>query len=515
MLGAEALLRTLASSGVTTCFANPGTSEMHLVAALDAVPSMRPVLTLAEGVASGAADGWARVTGRPAATLLHLGPGLSNALSNLHNAKRAQSPVVNIVGDHASYHRASDAPLTSDIAGLARTVSAWVGCAAGADDMSRAAGAALRAAMGPPGAIATLIVPADAAWGETTQPVENVAPAAPRVPNAHRVEAVRRALASGASAVLLIGGAAMRGSAVRDASRAANAAKARLFSTTFTAVAERGAGRVLVNRLPYFPEQVVEALAGTRYLVLAGASVPVAFFAYPGLPGALVPDGCEVLTLAEPEEDVAAALGALAAALGAPENGATMTPHAPPPLPTGRLDPSSFAQALGALLPEGAIVSDEAVTTRFPALAATVGSASHDWLCLTGGSLGLGMPMALGAALAAPDRPVITLEADGSAMYAPQALWSFAREGANVTTLVLKNRRYRILEVELERLQLTDARRGRELLNLSAPEVDFVALARSMGVPGVRATTVEEVVVAMRRAFAEDGPSVVEVVLEG
>ena len=515
MLGAEALLRTLASSGVTTCFANPGTSEMHLVAALDAVPSMRPVLTLAEGVASGAADGWARVTGRPAATLLHLGPGLSNALSNLHNAKRAQSPVVNIVGDHASYHRASDAPLTSDIAGLARTVSAWVGCAAGADDMSRAAGAALRAAMGPPGAIATLIVPADAAWGETTRPVESVAPAAPRAPNAHRVEAVRRALASGASAVLLIGGAAMRGSAVRDASRAANAAKARLFSTTFTAVAERGAGRVLVNRLPYFPEQVVEALAGTRYLVLAGASVPVAFFAYPGLPGALVPDGCEVLTLAEPEEDVAAALGALAAALGAPDNGATMTPHGPPPLPTGRLDPSSFAQALGALLPEGAIVSDEAVTTRFPALAATVGSASHDWLCLTGGSLGLGMPMALGAALAAPDRPVITLEADGSAMYAPQALWSFAREGANVTTLVLKNRRYRILEVELERLQLTDARRGRELLNLSAPEVDFVALARSMGVPGVRATTVEEVVVAMRRAFAEDGPSVVEVVLEG
>ena len=219
MLGAEALLRTLASSGVTTCFSNPGTSEMHLVAALDAVPSLRPVLTLAEGVASGAADGWARVTGRPAATLLHLGPGLSNALSNLHNAKRAQSPVVNIVGDQASYHRANDAPLTSDIAGLAGTVSAWVGCVAGADDMSRAAGAAVRAAMGPPGAIATLVVPADAAWGETDQPVVSVVPTAPRAPNVHRIEAVRRALASGAPAVLLIGGAAMRGRAVHDASR--------------------------------------------------------------------------------------------------------------------------------------------------------------------------------------------------------------------------------------------------------------------------------------------------------
>ena len=283
--------------------------------------------------------------------------------------------------------------------------------------------------------------------------------------------------------MMLIGGAALRGTAVRDASRAANAANARLFSTTFSAVAERGAGRVLVERLPYFPEQVVEALAGARYLVLVGAPAPVAFFAYPGLPGVLVPDGCEVLVLAEAGEDVAAALAEVAEGLGAPADGATLGAHSAMPVPTGRLDPATFAQALGALLPEGAIVTDEAITTRFHSLMATVGSAPHDWLCMTGGSLGLAMPMSLGAALAAPDRRVINLQADGSAMYSPQALWSFAREGVNVTTLILKNGRYRILEVELERLRLGDARRGRELLNLGPPELDFLALARSMGVP--------------------------------
>ena len=526
MRGADLLMRSIAQSGVETCFANPGTSEMHLVAALDAAPGVRPVLTLHEGVASGAADGWARVTARPASTLLHLGPGLSNALSNLHNARRAASPVVNIVGDHASYHLANDPPLASDISALAGVVSSWVGTVPDAPSMARGGSEAVEAAMGPPGAISTLIVPADAAWGEVggtegegalAGERERIvtanqgaasrrgAPVAPR-----RVEGAAEALASGEPAVILVGGRAMHDAAVENASRIAAATGARLCCTPFTARAHRGAGSVAVERLPYFPEMVVQMLAGVRHLILVDAPPPVAFFAYPGLPGALVPAGCAVHTLAEGGDDVEGALEALAQACRASGREPVRVPRAIPPVASGALTAAALAQTVAAVLPEGAIVCDEAITNRFTCMAATAGALPHDWFCLTGGSLGAGMPMALGASLAAPGRRVVNLQADGSAMYTPQALWSFAREGVDVTTVILANHRYRILDVELHRLQLTGAERGRGLTNLSRPLLDFVQLANGLGVPASRVTTTEGLAAAMRESFATPGPRLIE-----
>lgn len=521
--GADLLLRSLAQSGVELCLANPGTSEMHLVAALDAAPSIRAVLTLHEAVASGAADGWGRVTGRPASTLLHLGPGLANALSNLHNARRAATPLVNIVGDHATYHLANDPPLHSDIAALAGTVSAWVHAVPSAATMAAAGEDAVRAAMGPPGAIATLVVPADAAWGEVEGAAGEAAlrasvasRSAPRTgapPASERVEAIARVLASGEPTVILLGGRAMQGGNPERGGRIAAACGAKLCSTPFTANIRRGAGTVAVERLPYFPEMVLQLLAGVRHLVLVDAPPPVAFFAYPGLPGSLVPAECTVHTLATGADDVTAALDALVQATGAATTEAVRVPRAVPPVASGPLTPATFAQTFAAVLPEDAIVCDEAITNRFPALVASAGAMPHDWLDITGGSLGLGIPMALGAALAAPGRRVINLQADGSALYTPQALWSLAREGVDVTTVILANRRYRILEYELQRLQLTGATRGRSLTDLSQPPVDFVQLAGALGVPAVQVTSAESLAEALRRSFVARGPQVIEAVL--
>lgn len=526
MRGADLLMRSLAQAGVETCFANPGTSEMHLVAALDAAPGIRPVLTLHEGVASGAADGWGRVTGRPASTLLHLGPGLANALSNLHNARRGATPLVNIVGDHASYHLANDPPLASDIGALAGTVSSWVGTVPDAASMARGGSEGVEAAMGPPGAISTLIVPADAAWGAIDDQAGEGAlaqergrlrgsvdggvakrgtPVAPR-----RVEGAARALASGEPAVILVGGRAMHEETVENASRIASATGARLCCTPFTARSHRGAGSVAVERLPYFPEMVLQMLAGVRHLILVDAVAPVAFFAYPGLPGALVPEGCAVHTLAEGGDDVAGALEALAQACGAVGREPVRVARAIPPVASGALTSATLAQTLAAVLPAGALVCEEAITNRFTCMAATVGALPHDWFCLTGGSLGIGMPMALGAALAAPGRRVVNLQADGSAMYTPQALWSLAREGVDVTTVILANHRYRILDVELHRLQLTGAERGRGLMDLSRPLLDYVQLASAMGVPASRVTTAPGLADALRDSFATPGPRLIE-----
>ena len=517
MSGAHLLMRSLAASGVEICFANPGTSEMHLVAALDQAPGIRPVLTLHENVASGAADGWARMTGRPATTLLHLGPGLANALANLHNARRAATPIVNLVGEHASYHVAHDPPLASDIAALARTVSGWVHTVPDAAEMGRAAAQAVASAQGAPATVATLIVPSDAAWDAVPDaaPVAAPAPTAGRAPDGTAIDAAARALVSGETTVLLVGGRAMRPDLLAMASRVAGATNARLCCTPFTARARRGAGSVAVERLSYFPEAVAQLLAPVRHLVLVDAPPPVAFFAYPGQSVALVPPGCTVHTLAGGGDDVAAALAALVEATHAARQPPTLVPRTELPPPNGAVTPEVLAQALGAVLPEEAIVCDEAITNRFPALVGTAGALPHDWLCITGGSLGIGMPLALGAALAAPGRRVVNLQADGSAMYTPQALWSLAREGADVTVVLLRNRRYRILELELQRMQLADASRGRALTDLSQPAIDYVQLATSMGVPASRAETAESLAEAMRRSCAEGGPHLIEVQMAG
>ena len=509
MNGAQALLRTLAGSGVDACFANPGTSEMHFVAALDAVPEVRGVLCLFEGVATGAADGYGRMTGRPAAALLHLGPGLANGLANLHTARRAGTPLLAVVGDHASYHKRYDAPLESDIDAMAWTVSGWVRRTARTADLAADAAEAIAAALTPPGLVATLILPADVSWSPGAEPAP---PAAVRVAPPAAEETLRgaaAALASGEPCVILLGGAGLRRSGLEAASRLA-AAQTRMLCETFPARLERGAGLPHVERLAYLAEFAAAQLAGTRHLILAGAREPVSFFAYPDQPSSLVPHGCTVHMLAEPGDDVAAALAALAD-LVVPD--AKPVPQQPerPGLPDGDLTGQSAAAVIGALLPEGAIVCDEANTSGLWLADATAGAPPHDWLTLTGGAIGQGLPLATGAALACRDRSVLALEADGSAMYTISALWTHAREELDITTVIFSNRRYAILDLELDRVGATGTgKAARSLLDLSGPSIDFTALAAGLGVPASRADTAAELAAQLQRALAEPGPHLIE-----
>ena len=509
MNGAQALLRTLADCGVNVCFANPGTSEMHFVAALDAVPDVRGVLCLFEGVATGAADGYGRMADGPAAALLHLGPGLANGLANLHNARRARTPLLTVVGDHASYHKRHDAPLESDIDALANAVSGWVRRPARAADLGADAADAVAAAMAPPGQVATLILPADVSWSDGANPAPPAAIRAPAPVPDEAVAAAAAAVRSGEPCVILLGGTALRRRGLEAASRLATAS-VRLLSETFPARHERGAGIPPVDRLAYLAEFAAAQLAGARHLILAGARAPVAFFAYPNLPGSLVPEGCTVHVLAEAGEDVTAALGAVAE-LVAPRAEAVPQQPERPVLPDGDLTAESAAAVIGALLPEGAIVSDEANTSGLWLSGATAGAPPHDWLTLTGGAIGQGLPLAAGAAIACPDRSVLALEADGSAMYTITALWTHAREQLDITTVIFSNRRYAILGIELDRVgAVSSGQAARRLLDLSGPDIDFTALAAGMGVPARRADTAAELAAALRQAFAEPGPHLIE-----
>ena len=515
MNGARALLSTLVGAGVDVCFANPGTSEMHFVAALDDVPAMRGVLCLFEGVATGAADGYGRVAGRPAATLLHLGPGLGNGLANLHNARRARTPIVNIVGDHATYHTRYDAPLQSDIASVARPVSGWYRSTARSDDVAADAADAVGAAMGPPGCVATLVLPADASWSETTTgpcPPRPQGRAAAVPPDT--IEEVAKALRGGERAALLLGGSALRVAGLHAASRTAATTGATMLGETFPANLERGAGIPAVDRLAYLAEMAQAQLDGVRHLVLVDAKPPVSFFAYPDKAGDLVPAGCTVHVLARPGEDASGALEALADAVGAPGHGGVPALASRPERPSGVLTTETLAAAVGATLPEGTIVVDEGNTSGLSVSGATAGAPRHDWLTLTGGAIGIGLPMATGAAVAASERPVLCLQADGSAMYTLQALWTQAREGLNVTTVLLANRSYAILNMELHRVGAdAGGPLARRLLDLTDPELDFCDLARGMGVPARRVENAEDLVTALETGFGEAGPTLIEVQL--
>ncbi|RBY89401.1 acetolactate synthase large subunit [Blastococcus sp. TF02A-30] len=511
MNGAQALIRTLVDAGVDVCFANPGTSEMHFVAALDDVPEMRAVLTLFEGVATGAADGYARMTGRPAATLLHLGPGLGNGLANLHNARRGKAPLLNVVGDHGRSHKRLDAPLESDIDALAGTVSRWVRRSLSPADV--AADAAEAVAAISTGGIATLVLPADVSWGDGAE-VASPVPGRPRPRVASPVlEDVAKALRSGEPTVLFVGGDVMTADGQLAAAQVAAGTGARLVAETFPARSARGAGLPDLHRLPYPPEMAMAALAGTKHLVLAGATAPVHFFAYPDTPGTPVPEDCTVHVLSEPGEDGVAALRELAE-LVAPDATPEVAEFEQPELPIGPLTPRTMAAVVGALLPEGAIVVDEALTSGVGLTELTSAGPRHDWLSLTGGAIGDGLPMALGAAVACPDRPVIGIQADGSAMYTISALWSYAREQADITTIVCDNASYAILEHELEKVGASsDGERARKLFDLGGPALDFVSLAQGMGVPATRATTAEELADQLRTALAEPGPHLIDAVL--
>jgi acetolactate synthase-1/2/3 large subunit len=269
-----------------------------------------------------------------------------------------------------------------------------------------------------------------------------------------------------------------------------------------------------VDRLAYLAEFAASQLAGLRHLVLVDAKAPVSFFAYPGKPSYLVPDGCEVHVLAGGGGEAAAALAAVAEAVGAPRDGATLQASARPDLPTGELTPAAVAQAVGALLPEGAIVSDEGNTSGLFAPGFTAGSPPHDWLCLTGGAIGQGLPVATGAAVACPDRRVVSLQADGSALYTLQALWTQAREGLDVVTILFNNRSYAVLNMELDRVGAeASGPKARDLLDLRRPDLDFVALSQGLGVPATRATTADELADQLGRALAEPGPSLIEAIV--
>ena len=523
MKGAQALLGALVASGVEVCFANPGTSEMHFVASLDEFPQMRAVLALFEGVCTGAADGYGLMADKPASTLLHLGPGLANGLANLHNARRAGSPVVNIVGDHATYHKQYDAPLESDIESLARPMSGWYRSTARPEDVAADAVAAVEAALGPPRRVATLVLPADVSWLETdAAAASSVASQAaarrsvhePRPVPADLVESIARVLRSGEPAAILLGGRSLRERPLMAASRVAVTVGAKLLSETFPGRTERGAGLPVVERLVYLGELAAMQLDGLRHLVLVDARVPVSPFAYPGLKSELLPEGCEVHVLASASDDPAEALDALADAVGAGSDAAVVAPARRPGLPNGQLTASSMAGVIGALLPEGAIVSDESISAYIHLPGATEGAPRHDWLSVSGNAIGQGLPVATGAAVACPDRPVIAIQADGSAMYTIQALWTQAREGLDVTTILLDNSSYAILNFELKRVGAeAGGPKARSLLDLSHPDLDFVKLAQGMGVDATRAETCEELAAGLERALADPGPHLVQAVL--
>jgi acetolactate synthase I/II/III large subunit len=500
MIGAQALVASLTGAGVDVCFMNPGTSEMHFVGALDAVPQMRGVLALFEGVATGAADGYARIAGKPAAVLLHLGPGLANGLANLHNARRARTPVVVIVGAHATGHARYDAPLQSDIEALARTVSGWVHTSGTSRDLAQDAMRAVAAAQS--GQIATLVLPADVSWSEggaiapprTPAPTPTLASATGPVSDSM----VDHGRLLNARAMLLLGGTALSERGLRAASRISVATGARLLAETFPARLERGAGVPGVDRLAYLAEQAEAQLAGVDHLILAGARSPVSFFAYPGRASDLAPPGGRVTTLAEPDQDAEAALELLADQVAAGAKPVMVEAAPPPPAEPGLLNAISLANTIAASLPEHAIISDEANTSGFALPMALAAAPRHTLLSLTGGSIGQGMPAATGAAIAAPDRPVLSLEADGSALYTIQALWTQARERLDVTTVLINNAAYAILRMELARTQAGEmgagqaGERAARMLDLSHPTPDFTQLSTGLGVPARRVTTAEE-----------------------
>jgi acetolactate synthase-1/2/3 large subunit len=513
--GAESLVHTLADSGVGVCFANPGTSEMHFVAALDRIDGVRCVLALFEGVATGAADGFWRMRGAPAATLLHLGPGLGNGWANLHNARKARSGIVNVVGDHATTHLPFESPLKSDLDGVAGSVSHWLRRSATAADVGADGAAAVAATRdGAVGCIATLALPADTAWGPGGQRAQARLPLAPRQADAAAVDAAARTLmALGDRAVLLLGAAGVRDEAALHWAAAIGARTGcRVLAEFYNARMAGGRGRPSVPRLAYAVDAAAAQLAGTQALVLAGSVDPIGFFAYPGKPSQLKPSGAALLTLARPHDDVPQALKALAEALQAPAvptpTLAAITP------PTGPLTPDTVAAAIAATLPEHAVVVDEAVTTGRGFGGVMAAAAPHDWLQGMGGAIGYGLPCAVGAALGAPGRPVLALEGDGSAMYTLQALWTLAREALPVVVVVFANRAYRILQGELKGVGATvSGQKATDMLTLDRPHLDWVALARGHGVPAVRVDEAGALVQALQRAYASGAPALIEVVL--
>ncbi|MEM7111974.1 MAG: acetolactate synthase large subunit [Chloroflexota bacterium] len=512
--GAQNLIRTLLKGGVDVCFTNPGTSEMHFVAALDQVEGMRAILCLFEGVCTGAADGYARMTGKPASTLLHLGPGLGNGIANLHNARRARSPMVNVVGEHATYHIQYDAPLTSDIEGLAWPQSAWVRTSQLPDDISRDTADAITAANTYPGQIATLILPGDTSWNPTDVPI--TVPKAPSPPsiNHDAVQEAARLLRSGEPTALYIAGQAVLNEGAQMVSRIAKATRADVKLNRFTGRRQLGAGRPIFENLAYVVPTAVSQLEKYKNIILVGSDQPVAFFAYPNNPSLLASPDSNIHSLATPQEDSVGALAALADELNVPDELGAQYEYAPLAKPTGELSLDAIWLGVIAQLPEQAIMINEALTSARPADKWLPYAKPFDMIQGTGGSIGHGLPESVGAAVACPDRQVIDMQADGSALYTIQSLWTMARENLNIVVVLFNNRAYRILQGELQKVGAK--RTGNiadTLLNLDNPQLDFVSIAQGMGVEASRAETADSFNDQLTAALAKSGPHLIEVLV--
>ncbi|KMW56654.1 Acetolactate synthase large subunit [Candidatus Rhodobacter oscarellae] len=520
MNGAESLVQTMLASGVDTVFANPGTSEMHFCAALDQYPEMNCVLCLFEGGTSAGADCYFRMKRDVAGTLLHLAPGFGNAYANLHNARKAGSGLVNIVGDHATHHLAYESPLKGDIQGVSQSISHWYRWSPDAGSVAGDGAAAIRAARSLNGQIATLALPANTAWEAARTPAGRGDPTGAEQPPAlHRPET--RAIEAAAQrltlpgAALMIGGAALFGGLRQLAGQICAATGARLLIDTLIPRASRGAGTATAAHLPYPVEPKLEALVNTRSITLLGTQRPVTFFAYPGKPSLPEPANCEIAELCRPEMDIAFALDALAQATNATKAQPRVYPLDLPALPSGTLTLESAGAALAHLLPEGAIVCNEAITSGFRFAPPLTQARPHEMLGGTGGAIGWSLPGAVGAATACPDRKVVVLTGDGSAMYTIQSLWTMAREGLDVTVIVFANRGYQILRDELQNVGVQSyGANARAMFDVEGPSLDFVALAKGHGVPASRAETLEQYTSALQAALASDGPALIELVCD-
>jgi len=515
MTGAEALVATLADHGVEACFANPGTSEMHLVTALDGEPRIRSVLCLFEGVATGAADGYARISGGPAMTLLHLGAGYLNAGANIHNAKRAHTPMINVIGDHAVPHQRYDAPLTSDITGLAGPNSIWIKSADTVEETGKLAAEAFVAAHGPASGPVSLLLPADSAWLEGGVVHERIYPAAPRGADEAKLDQAAAVIKAASKPLILMSGSVLSEDGLQEAALL-SASGVRMMTDTFYPIMARGAGRFTPDRMQYFAEGAMADLEGHDLMVIVGTDMPVAFFAYPGKPSVLVPEGCEMLKIGGADINAVDALAGLVDRLSAKDAKPVLAARDKAAVPKGDLTAAAIGASVNRHLPARAFVSDDGVSNSLPVYLQTANAEPHDWMMLTGGAIGQGLPLALGASIAAPDRKGLCLTGDGAGMYTVQALWSMARENCDVVTIVFVNHSYRILNIELYRTGAGNpGPTAKDMLRIGGPDIDWVSLSQSLGVPAEEAVTAEEFDAALERAFAADGPRLIAAVVPG
>ncbi len=512
MNGAESLVKAAIGSGVEVCFANAGTTELPIVVALGSTPGIRSVLGLFEGVCTGAADGYGRMLDRPAMTLLHLGPGFANGIANLHNARRAYSPVLNVIGEHATWHRDSDPPLAMNIEGLVRTVSGWWRTNRSTQDIpGDIAHAVAEARLGQ---VTSLIVPNDFQLGEFNGPSGEVAPVPFDPIDPDVIEAAASRLKSRSRIALFLGGRALRRPGLDSIARIKKVLGCDLFTQSLPGYMERGSGLPAVNRVAYFPEQARTMLSSYEVVLLAGTPEPVTFFGYPGIKSRILADEQERIRLCSDRQDVATALEYLADALSGPTHCMdTLTSAERPGLPTGELTADKACVTLAALQPDDVIIVDEALTSGSAYYPLTASLPPHSLMTLAGGSIGYGIPCALGAAIACPDRPVINLQADGSGLQTVQGLWTQAHEGLNITTLICSNRSYRILQLELARAGIPSSVHESAFLEFKAPPIDWVKIARGFGVPGVSVSTAEDLARQLGRALAEAGPHLIEMLL--